>query len=373
MLLTKKADCPTCGRKVVKSDLMLVETTIKTRVTCCPDCIKYLKIRKIIKDDKNIITKNKDSNESEDLNSENYESIYKSHLKAKNIDVLKKSKELEDNLPDAREIEKRALEEQKIKDKVLERKKEEDLTDDKIDSKEETKDDYEDKKQTTSDLVSIETKKTNIEEKENFSSNQNISKKDNYFSKDKEINNRYEDNINDKIQASSVELKENSLGKDQIVGSTEDADRISETIAKKQKERGFKVTASDWMVTSNPMIDKISSAIERKQKERLQKGYIKIDGSEVIKLEETKKSEKNVKPIQKDAEELRKEKTIEEKVDEKIGGIEDKKPYQAPGTEVKKILKIRCPTCTKEFSIEKSSGTIHLKCPNCGEEGTVEL
>jgi len=38
--------CPKCGRKINKSDLMLVETKIKTRIKCCPHCVKFIDVER---------------------------------------------------------------------------------------------------------------------------------------------------------------------------------------------------------------------------------------------------------------------------------------------------------------------------------------
>jgi len=46
MSLFSQTVCPNCGQKISKSDLMLVETTIKTRVECCPSCIKYIDVKR---------------------------------------------------------------------------------------------------------------------------------------------------------------------------------------------------------------------------------------------------------------------------------------------------------------------------------------
>lgn len=390
MLLTKKIECPTCGKKVKKSDLMLVETTIKTRVTCCPSCIKYLNVKRKIKDDKALLTKKQENEYIEDKDTE--ESIYKKHLKAKNIDILKQTKkEKEDILPDEKEIEKRALEEQKnTKNKEKEKiEKKEEIDEITKTKKEETKKEIEDKteekpeeknrgitdkeeKQSTSLLETIGIKQS---EQKTETIDESITekietKRDNYFGDSSKKEETSKGKITEKEE--KPDLNEKKIEEKQIIGSNTNADAISSTIQKKQKERGFEVTAADWMVTSDPMIDKISLAIERKQKERAEKGYIKIKGSKVERKKRAEDSEQTVIPIEEDAEKEKKDKTIEEKVDEKVGEPE-KKPYEAPGTKVKKILKVRCPSCSQEFSIEKKSGKVHLKCPNCGEEGTVEL
>jgi hypothetical protein len=397
MLITKKVECPTCGRKVKKSDLILVETTIKTKVTCCPDCIKYLNVRKTIKDDKSLLSRKESDYKLDESVHDGTESIYKSHLKAKNIDILKQSKEEQDTLPDAQEMERRALEEQKRIDRIAERNKQEEIENKKIteetkedkslierisskdNKKEETKSEETEEKPDTEkqgssllETIGVTKKETDKEEKYKKSEpEKNDSKKDDYFGS----NNKKEKTPLEKLKETASERDEKikKENEDQIIGSHDNADRISQTIQKKQKEREFKVTASDWMVTSDPMIDKISLAIERKQKERAEKGYIKINGKKVVKQKKQEGSEPTVIPIEEEVKEKKEEKTIEEKVDEKIGEPEEKKPYEAPGTQVKKILKVRCPTCNKEFSIEKRSGKVHLKCPNCGEEGEVEL
>jgi len=38
--------CPNCERKINKSDLMLVETKIKTRIKCCPHCVKFIDVER---------------------------------------------------------------------------------------------------------------------------------------------------------------------------------------------------------------------------------------------------------------------------------------------------------------------------------------
>jgi len=46
MLLSKFAYCPICNKKVEKSKIMTVETAVGTKLTCCEDCISYVKIRR---------------------------------------------------------------------------------------------------------------------------------------------------------------------------------------------------------------------------------------------------------------------------------------------------------------------------------------
>ena len=38
--------CPNCGRKINKSELILVETKIKTRVKCCLHCVKFIDVER---------------------------------------------------------------------------------------------------------------------------------------------------------------------------------------------------------------------------------------------------------------------------------------------------------------------------------------
>lgn len=46
MLLSKFVICPICNKKVDKSEIMIVETAVGTKIACCEDCVDYVKIRK---------------------------------------------------------------------------------------------------------------------------------------------------------------------------------------------------------------------------------------------------------------------------------------------------------------------------------------
>jgi hypothetical protein len=46
MLLSKLVICPICNKKVEKSKMRIVETAVGTRLTCCEDCMAYIKLRK---------------------------------------------------------------------------------------------------------------------------------------------------------------------------------------------------------------------------------------------------------------------------------------------------------------------------------------
>ncbi len=48
MLLSKFKICPSCHRKVKKSKIMIIETAVGTKATCCENCVVYFKIRKKI-------------------------------------------------------------------------------------------------------------------------------------------------------------------------------------------------------------------------------------------------------------------------------------------------------------------------------------
>ena len=48
MLFSKTTTCPVCHKKVKKSDLQYIETSVGTVVACCSKCVPYLKIRKKI-------------------------------------------------------------------------------------------------------------------------------------------------------------------------------------------------------------------------------------------------------------------------------------------------------------------------------------
>lgn len=41
-------ECPLCNKKIAKSELLFVETKIKTKIKCCPNCVKYLSIVRFI-------------------------------------------------------------------------------------------------------------------------------------------------------------------------------------------------------------------------------------------------------------------------------------------------------------------------------------
>ena len=46
MLFSRFTTCPSCNKKVKKSNIIIIETVVGTRVTCCEDCSSYLKIRR---------------------------------------------------------------------------------------------------------------------------------------------------------------------------------------------------------------------------------------------------------------------------------------------------------------------------------------
>lgn len=48
MLFSKAITCPICHKKVKKSQLQQIETSVGTIVMCCENCVPYLNIRKKI-------------------------------------------------------------------------------------------------------------------------------------------------------------------------------------------------------------------------------------------------------------------------------------------------------------------------------------